>query len=156
MKLKLNLASTPTTAAGGSPEASQAQARAPAPWPPARLHNDLRSPAPPTRPRAPTPLDVVPWAGVRAPALAPRHGLRASPLPMCASLLSKYEAGLHPVAAADSSSPLSLPAGTFAGVGLPSMARQVCSPDALLEFEQDPALAELVKDCDFSPGKIPS
>jgi hypothetical protein len=33
------------------------------------------------------------------------------------------------------------------------MARQVCSPGTLLELEQDPPLAELVEDWDFSPGK---
>ena len=33
------------------------------------------------------------------------------------------------------------------------MARHVCSPGALLELEQGPALAQLVKDGDFSPGK---
>ncbi|CAD6239261.1 unnamed protein product [Miscanthus lutarioriparius] len=33
------------------------------------------------------------------------------------------------------------------------MARQVCSPGALFELEHDPALAELVEDWDFSPGK---
>ena len=33
------------------------------------------------------------------------------------------------------------------------MARQVCSPGALFALEQDPALAELVEDWDFSLGK---